>query len=340
MTLIFGIESTCDETSCSVVRDGKEILSNVIFSQADIHSLYGGVVPEIACRRHLDVICNIASQALDEAGCSWQDIDAIAVAKGPGLVGALLVGLNYAKGIALALQKPLIGINHVEAHLYAAMMSAEVKVPLPALGLIISGGHTSLLQIDSLGSYTSIGRTVDDAVGEAFDKVGCLLGLSYPGGPKVEQLAKKGNPNSYNFKAGQVKKHPLSFSFSGLKTSVLYTIKGQNSSKNDPLEISEQDKANLAASFQKAALKDLVSKTKKACDLHDFSSLCIGGGVSQNRALRQLFDEAKMDVPIFWPTPMLCLDNAAMIAGLGYHYLNKTPEGDSLELQASPRLAL
>lgn len=230
--LVLGIESTCDETGASVVEDGRRILSNVVASSADIHERFGGVFPELACRRHIDAILPVIDEALRKAAVTPKEIDLIAVAKGPGLVGALLIGMNAAKGLSIAWEKPLIGVNHVEGHLYASMMELS-DIPLPALGVVLSGGHTLLLKILDIGSYEPIGTTVDDAVGEAFDKVASLLGLPYPGGPHVERLAKTGNPKGCHFTPGNVKKNPLDFSFSGLKTAVLYTVKGQAAQKED-----------------------------------------------------------------------------------------------------------
>lgn len=334
--LVLGIESTCDETAASVVRDGKEILSNVISSQADLHKKYGGVFPELACRRHIDDLIPVIDQALLQAQVKAKDIDLIAVAKGPGLIGALLIGLNAAKGLALAWDKPFVGVNHVEAHLYAAMMSQEAPI-FPSLGVVVSGGHTFLVKILEIGTYEMIGATVDDAVGEAFDKVAALLGLPYPGGPAIEALAKTGDPSLYSFKAGKVKERPWDFSFSGLKTNVLYTVKGPQSQKGDPLLIAEDQKAHIAAAFQETALSDVVEKSIKAAQEFNCQAIYLGGGVSNNQRLRQLFKEKK--VPIFWPPAGLSLDNGAMIAGLGYHLFQKKGAA-SLDLAPLPRIPL
>lgn len=303
--IVLGIESTCDETGAAIVKDGREILSNVLASSADIHEKYGGVFPELACRRHIEAILPVIDEAIKIAGVTPEEIDLIAVAKGPGLVGALLIGMNAAKGLSIAWNKPLIGVNHVEAHLYASMMEIE-EIPLPALGIVLSGGHTLLLKILGVGNYEPIGTTVDDAIGEAFDKVAVLLGLPYPGGPHVERLAKAGNPKAYSFTAGKVKRNPLDFSFSGLKTSVMYTVKGN--------VLTEDQKANVAASFQETALRDVVNKAYLATKTFPCQAIFLGGGVCNNQRLRELFAGT---LPIFWPPPNLCLDNAAMIAGLG-----------------------
>lgn len=328
---VLGIESTCDETACAVVQDGKTILSNVVASQHELHTLYGGVFPEVACRRHVEVIAPLFRQALDEAGLKKEEIGLIAAAKGPGLIGALIIGMNMAKGLAFGLKTPFVGVNHVEAHLYAAMMPQEEPL-LPALGVVISGGHTFLVRIEEMGKYTLIGTTVDDAVGEAFDKVAVMLGLPYPGGPAIEALALRGDPSKFSFKAGRVKGRPWDFSFSGLKTSVLYAVKGPE--KGAPLLISEEDKPHIAASFQAAALGDIVDRALKAAQAFDCRALYLGGGVSNNRYLRSLFAQ-KAPLPVYWPPLNLSLDNAAMIAGLGYQqFLRKGPDPLSLIPQA------
>lgn len=336
--IVLGIESTCDETACALVRDGKEILANVIYSQTDVHLPFGGVFPELACRRHIDALIPVIKAALKEADLSPEHIDLIAAAKGPGLMGALLIGLNAAKTLSYAWNIPFVGVNHVEAHLYAAMMPLE-KVELPALGLVISGGHTFLVKIEELGRYQFLGGTQDDAIGEAFDKVASLLGLPYPGGPEIEQLAKKGNPDRFKFKAGQVKGQPLDFSFSGLKTNVLYTIKGQTPLKEAPLLITEEEKADVAASFQEAALRDIVQKAELAAKLHNCSTLFCGGGVSNNLRLKTLFAQ-KESLQVYYPQKRLCLDNAAMIAGLGFHCYSKERGGDPLDLEPLTRIPL
>ena len=326
---VLGIESTCDETSASIVKDGRQILSLVTASSADIHAQYGGVFPELACRRHIEAIIPVIQEALSKAKMTPNDIDLIAVAKGPGLVGALLIGMQAAKGLAIAWGKPLIGVNHVEAHLYAAMMDVKKPLPFPALGLVLSGGHTLLLKIQDVGEYTPIGTTVDDALGEAFDKVAILLGLPYPGGPHVEELALRGNPKSHPFRAGRVKRSPFDFSFSGIKTSVLYAVR-------DKKDLCPQEKADIAASFQEAALSDIVHKTKLA--LSNETAIYLGGGVCNNLRLRTLFAQQFPDLNIFWPPKDLCLDNAAMIGGLGFQKFLRNPSGDPLDMEVSARL--
>lgn len=336
--LTLGIESTCDETACAVVKDGHEILSNVVASQIDLHKEYGGVVPELACRRHVDVVLPVIKEALSKACVSMQDIDLIAVARGPGLIGALLIGMNAAKGLSIALNKPFVGVNHVEAHLYAALMSAEKLPDFPCLGVILSGGHTALVKMESIDTFTLISQTVDDAIGEAFDKVAKLMHLPYPGGPEIEKLALKGNASKYNFKGGIVKGSPLSFSFSGLKTSVLYTLSGQNNVES-PSSYSDEMKCDIAASFQKTAFNDIIKKTLRAAKEHNLSSIIFGGGVTNSQTLRSLFAEAAKGYDLYWPTFDLSLDNAAMIAGLGHHRYKRMKRSDPLDLDAVTRVS-
>lgn len=324
--LVLGIESTCDETACSIVEDGKTILSNVIASSADIHQKYGGVFPELACRRHIDAIIPVIDEALRLARKEPEEIDLIAVAQGPGLVGALLIGMNVAKGLSIAWNKPLVGVNHVEAHLYASMMELDT-VPMPALGIVLSGGHTLLVKIVNLGTYEQLSTTVDDAVGEAFDKVGNLLGLPYPGGPHVERLAREGRFKKGLFTAGKVKRSPLDFSFSGLKTAVLYAVKGGTEAKT-----------TIAASFQDTAFRDIAKKALLASKTFPCQAIFLGGGVTANMRLREIMQETFPELPIYWPPGNLSLDNAAMIAGLG---AKKFPQaGDPLDLEVRTRIPI
>ncbi len=329
---ILGIETTCDETSAAVVDDGRTILSNVISSQIDLHAAFGGVVPELSCRRHVEVILPIIEQALEEAKTTLKEIDAIAVAHGPGLIGALLIGVTAAKSLALSTGLPFVGVNHVEAHLYAALMSHPEPVIFPCLGVLLSGGHTALVRVDGVGEYTLVGETHDDAIGEAFDKVGKLLGLPYPGGPYVEQLAKQGSSDRFPFKGGRIKEHPFDFSFSGLKTAVLYAMKGQNARVSHHPLGSEQDKADIAASFQRAAFEDVIDKALLAARAQGCDTLLFGGGVTNSMTLRRCFEERSKGLCLLWPAKDLSLDNAAMIAGLGYHNLKrKGPDPFTLE---------
>jgi N6-L-threonylcarbamoyladenine synthase len=336
---VLGIESSCDETACAIVLDGREVLANAISSQIDLHRDFGGVFPELACRRHVDALIPVIEAALQESCLSVSEIGLIAATKGPGLIGALLIGLNAAKALSYAWDLPFVGVNHVEAHLYAAMMPLD-NPPLPALGIVVSGGHTFLVKMEAIGKYQLIGTTQDDAIGEAFDKVGAMLGLPYPGGPEIESLAKKGDPTRFPFRPGKIKNHPWDFSFSGLKTNVLYTIKGPHAAKDAPLIISEQEKADVAASFQEVALRDVVTKAIAAARVHDCLAIYCGGGVSNNQRLRALFNEFDCSHPVYYPSKELTQDNAAMIAGLGYHHFMKEKRGDSLDLAPMTRIPL
>jgi N6-L-threonylcarbamoyladenine synthase len=336
--IVLGIETTCDETSCAIVKDGSQILSNVVTSQIDLHAEYGGVVPELSCRRHIDVFIPVLQQALSEADISLSEIDLIAVAHGPGLIGALLLGITAAKTLSIALGKPFIGINHVEAHLYAALMSHSIPVSYPCLGVVLSGGHTAIVRMENIGNYTLLGQTVDDAIGEAFDKVAKLLSFPYPGGPQIEALAKKGKQGRFHFKAGKVKGRPFDFSFSGLKTAVLYGIKGQNAESQEA-KLSEQDKADIASAFQSTAFNDVIDKIILAADQSGCRQVIFGGGVTNNKELRRLVAEKAPRLEILWPSFGLSLDNGAMIAGLGYHrFLMQGQESDSLDLEAATRI--
>lgn len=334
--IVLGIESTCDETGCAVVKDGFEVLSNIVASQIELHNEFGGVVPELACRRHVDAMLPVIEEALEVARCKLQDVDLIAVAYGPGLVGALLIGMQTAKSLSLAINKPFIGVNHVEAHLYAALMNASspetLSVLFPSLGVILSGGHTTLLKMNAIGSYQLIGETIDDAIGESFDKVAKMLGLRYPGGPVIESLALQGDKNRFPFRGGRVKGHPKHFSFSGLKTNVLYTL------KKLPHPLTHTDVCDLAASFQEAAMQDVVHKSILAAREAKCSTIILGGGVTQNQYLRKLFAEQAPDLRVIWPPLSLTLDNAAMIAGLGYHRYLLQGHGDSLDLEPQTRI--
>ena len=334
---VLGIESTCDETACAVVKEGRLILSNVVASQIDLHKEYGGVVPELACRRHIDLILPVLDQALAQANLQPADVGLIAAAKGPGLVGALLIGVSTAKALALALGKPFIGVNHVEAHLYAALMSQEAPVAFPCLGVVLSGGHTTLALIKGVGHYETMGQTVDDAIGEAFDKAAKMLGLPYPGGPHIESKASTGDSSRYPFKAGQVKGKPLHFSFSGLKTALLYAIQ-----RNYPtLEMPEEERSHFAASFQRAAFEDVVRKTLLAASQQGVKTIIFGGGVTNSQTLRRFFAEESLGrYHLVWPSAGLSLDNAAMIAGLGYCLYQIRGASDDMHLEPLGRISL
>lgn len=331
--IVLGIESSCDETACAIVKQGTHILSNVVASQVDLHEQFGGVVPELACRRHIDAMLPVIHQALEEASITLNEVDLIAVAKGPGLIGALLLGINTAKALSLAIQKPFIGVNHIEAHLYAALMShPSEKINFPCLGVVLSGGHTAIVLMRGIGCYELVGQTQDDAIGEAFDKVAKILELPYPGGPHIEALAAEGSTKSYPFKAGTLKNRPLDFSFSGLKTSVLYTIKGQN--QKDAKLLSPREKKDVAASFQYTAFSDVIAKTVKAAEMHGCQTVVFGGGVTNNQTLRKMFAQAAPFLNCLWPSAGLSLDNAAMIAGLGYHIFQHQGHSDPFDLEA------
>jgi N6-L-threonylcarbamoyladenine synthase len=316
--LVLGIETTCDETAIAIVESGHKILSNVIESQSQIHAEYGGVFPEIASRHHVDKLIPTLEKALEEAKVTIEQIDLIAVAYGPGLLGSLITGVQFAKTLSYAKNIPIVQVNHVEAHLYAAMMNIEDAVEFPVLGVIISGGHTHLVKMDSYTNFSVIGCTQDDAIGEAFDKVGSLIDLPYPAGPHIEELAKIGDANFFKFKAGQIKNQPFDFSYSGLKTQVLYAVKG-TSQKEAPKKLDESHKKHIAASFQKVAFKDLIEKILKVANVFGFKQIFLGGGVSNNCYLRQeLTKLAPPTLKVYFPTPKLTLDNGAMIAGLGF----------------------
>ncbi|MEM8727855.1 MAG: tRNA (adenosine(37)-N6)-threonylcarbamoyltransferase complex transferase subunit TsaD [Chlamydiota bacterium] len=320
---VLGIETSCDETAVGIVEDGKKILTNLVASQAEIHRAFGGVFPEMASRAHIDRLLPLIEEATKGV-----EIDLIAVTNGPGLMGALLMGVTAAKALAYGWNKPLIGVNHVEAHLYGAMM--EVDPLFPSLGVVISGGHTFLAKMNGVCEYEILGTTVDDAVGEAFDKVASLLGCSYPGGPEIEKIARGGDPLKYPFKGGRVKGRPLDFSFSGLKTSVLYRVKGINSDRKRPTIIDPTEKKHLAAGFQKAALEDILTKALNGAKTFDCKGIYLGGGVTRNGELRRLFE--KSPYPVFWPPKGLSLDNAAMIGGLGYHLYRRKNFSDDIQV--------
>jgi len=310
--LVLGIETSCDETSAAVVRDGRQVLSNVIASQVDLHAPFGGVVPEIAARRHIESIGFIVNEALSQSGIMFEDIDAYAVANGPGLAGALLVGLNYAKGLAYAANKPLVGVHHIEAHVCANFIDVDDGVLSPPfLSLVVSGGHTSILAVDSYDSYRVLGTTRDDAAGEAFDKIARILGLPYPGGPQIDRLARGGDADAVHFP--RAKMDGYDFSFSGLKTAVMqYRAKFPNT-----------DVADVAASFQKAVVGVLVDKTIDACEAYGFDTVVLAGGVACNAGLRAAMQAAcdSKGRRIFMPKSVYCTDNAAMIACRGYYRL-------------------
>ena len=332
--VILGIESSCDETAASVVRNGREVLSNVISSQIALHTLYGGVVPEIASRKHIEKINVVIEEALAEAHMILDDIDAIGVTYGPGLVGALLVGVSEAKAIAYAKNLPLIGVHHIEGHISANYIENKDLEP-PFACLVVSGGHTHLVIVKDYGKYEIVGRTRDDAAGEAFDKVARAIGLGYPGGPKIDKVSKEGNPNAIAFPRAKVADSAYDFSFSGLKSAVLNYLNGCKM-KNIPIV-----QADVAASFQKAVVDVLVEHAMHAVEEYGFKKFAIAGGVASNSALRSAMEEAckKRGVAFYHPSPILCTDNAAMIGAAAYYeYLAGTRSG--WDLNAVPNLKL
>ncbi len=323
MTYILGIETSCDETAAAVVIDGRTMASNVVASQIDLHAQYGGVFPEVASRAHAEAISAVVNQAMQDAGIGYERLDAIAVTRGPGLVGSLLVGINFAKGAALALDKPLLGINHLEGHIYSLWLTEPFHEPqFPILILIVSGGHTELMLMHDHGQYERLGGTIDDAAGEAFDKVGRLLDLPFPGGPHIERAAANGSAKAYSFPRAKTDQ-PFDFSFSGLKTAVIREATvppaaADGQTKRHPILRSDVSVADVAASFQHALVESLVEKTAKAARQYGVSEVFIAGGVSANGALRQMM-RRETDLPVRYPPLHLCTDNAAMIAAAGHH---------------------
>lgn len=313
---VLGIETSCDETSASVVKDGINILSNVIASSLKYHKKFGGVVPEIATRHHVENIDKVINRSLYDAGIKIGGIDAVAVTDGPGLVGALLTGISCAKAISYSINKPLIAVDHLKAHIYSAIMIKNAP-NFPFIGLIISGGHTRLYLVKDFDSFELLGDTVDDAVGEAYDKVAKILGLGYPGGPVIDRLAKKGNPKAIRFTCKAVN-NSLDFSFSGIKTAVLYYVKNERRTTSD-------ERRNIAASFQESALSVIVENSLKAMEDYKIKTFVAGGGVSANSRFREMMQREAMykDIKLYFPPMGLCSDNAAMIAGLGYRLYKK-----------------
>lgn len=332
--VILAIESSCDETAAAVVKNGRTVLSNIISSQIALHTLYGGVVPEIASRKHIEKINQVIKEALETAQVTLDEIDAIAVTYGPGLVGALLVGVAEAKAISYAKKKPLIGVHHIEGHVSANFIVHSDLEP-PFLCLIVSGGHTHLVLVKEYGVYEIIGKTRDDAAGEAFDKVARAIGLGYPGGPKVDKLAKEGMKDKISFPRANIEGSPFDFSFSGVKSAVLNYI-NSCAMKNE-----EVNKADIAASFQEAVVDALVTKTIAAAKHYGMDKVALAGGVASNSSLRENMEIAckKNKLKLFYPTPIYCTDNAAMIGAAAYYeYLSGTRHG--LDLNAVPNLKI
>jgi N6-L-threonylcarbamoyladenine synthase len=319
--LILGIESSCDETAAAVVEDGVKARSNVIYSQIATHKKFGGVVPELASREHLEKITGVVDEALMGAGVTARDVDGIAVTQGPGLVGSLLVGINYAKSIAFAARKPIVGVNHIEGHVYS--VAFESPPPnYPALALVVSGGHTNLFLIPEPEKYKLVGRTRDDAAGEAFDKVAKLMGLGYPGGPAIDRLAARGDKRAIIFPLAEIKDeaHRLDFSFSGLKTAVLRYVRDNNIAQVADPDSPSQQIIDLCASFQNAVVRALVRSLRKAAELYHPQTLILAGGVACNSELRAAVRRLAQEVglPVYIPSPIFTTDNAAMIAAAGY----------------------
>ena len=345
--IVLGIETSCDETAAAVVRDGREILSNVIYSQVATHRPYGGVVPEIASREHLLKIRPIVDQALRDANVTLDDIDAIAATAGPGLIGALLVGLTYAKSLAFARHKPLVAVNHIEGHIFSVCFE-HPNVEFPALALVVSGGHTNLFWVES-GSgdfgdlkYTLVGKTRDDAAGEAYDKVAKLLGLSYPGGPVIDRLARLGNPKALRFSPVKISDGALDFSFSGIKTAVLRTVKTENLEPMDEAATKlDPHRLDLLAGFQEGVVNSLWATTEKAAEQLEPRSLILSGGVAANSRLKELFVErcARIGLKFYYPRPLYTSDNAAMIAAAGTAKFRRG-ETCGMDMDADPNMRL
>ncbi|NCU37979.1 tRNA (adenosine(37)-N6)-threonylcarbamoyltransferase complex transferase subunit TsaD [Candidatus Saccharibacteria bacterium] len=349
---LLGIESSCDETAAAVVQDGTILLSNVVHSQIDIHSQYGGVIPEIAARSHIEVINPVVDKALKDARCTWDDIDAIAVTYAPGLIGSLLVGVLAARTLAITERKPLVAVHHVEAHVYANFIT-QTTLPLtlpsaqpafPMLALIVSGGHTQLVLLHGHGDYELLGQTQDDAVGEAFDKVAKILGLTYPGGPSVAAAALQGDPYKYALPKAKLQ-HPYDFSFSGLKTAVLRAVQREVGKdftfpSHELAELlSASQRNDFAASFQQVAIDTLVDKTLSAYTAHSPASVVIAGGVAANQELRRQL-AARLPIAIEYAPMNLCTDNAAMIAALGYQMAQQQVYADPYSLEVAPSLSM
>lgn len=340
---ILGIESSCDETAAAVVRDGRYLLSNVIHSQIDIHSIYGGVIPEIAARSHIEFINPVINKAINDAQLNWDDIDAIAVTYAPGLIGSLLVGSLAARTLAMLKNKPLYPIHHVEAHVYANFLNKSAP-SFPLLALIVSGGHSQLVLFRDHGDYTMLGQTQDDAVGEAFDKVAKILGLPYPGGPSISLLAKQGNPAKYKLPKAKLK-GKYDFSFSGLKTAVLRSVQREvdvdfNFPSHQLAELlNDTQRADFAASFQFIAIQTLVDKTIMAFNEYNPQSVVIAGGVAASTELRSQLS-SRLPIAIDYAAMNLCTDNAAMVATLGYYYSIKNPATGPYDLKVIPSLSM
>ncbi|KXB89091.1 putative glycoprotease GCP [Veillonellaceae bacterium DNF00626] len=331
---ILAFETSCDETSCAVIEDGRKILSNIISTQVPIHKKFGGVVPEIASRHHIEDVLPVAIEALTEASCDWKDIDAVAVTEGPGLVGALLVGVAAAKAAAWALDKPLIGVNHMEGHIFANFLQNPDLEP-PFLALVVSGGHTMLVVVRDYNTFELLGETRDDAVGEAFDKIARIMGYPYPGGPHIDRLAKQGNPHAIPFPTPLHKEHSFDFSFSGLKSAVINYLHTKEMKKET---VSNED---VAASFQYTVVNTLVTKAMEAMEKTKLTTIVLAGGVAANSGLREELKKEcdKRNFRMSYPDSILCTDNGAMI-GCRAYYMAQIGDYANLTLNANPRLPL
>jgi len=357
---ILGIESSCDETAAAVVADGGSVLSNVVASQLETHGKYGGVVPELASREHLRAIVPVVRESIERAGCGWDGIGAVAVTEGPGLVGSLLVGISFAKAVSMARKIPLIAVNHIEGHIHAVLLEARQQgepVEFPALALVVSGGHTHLFAVASPGEYSLLGRTRDDAAGEAYDKVAKLLGYPYPGGPIIDQLAPHGNPKAVAFTRARMKGNRLDMSFSGLKTAVLrwfeardleedvrarreLTLSNPQASVDDWLRLTPRETLDMLASFQATVIDELLSRVAIAAEQTDARAVIVSGGVASNRGLRAASQSGDLSCPVYFPTPTLSTDNAVMIAAAAFEkYRRGKFSGLDLKAKANLRLA-
>ncbi|MDX1980031.1 MAG: tRNA (adenosine(37)-N6)-threonylcarbamoyltransferase complex transferase subunit TsaD [Bryobacteraceae bacterium] len=357
MQLILGIESSCDETAAAVVADGRRVVSTIVASQLDVHGKYGGVVPELASREHLRAIVPVVREAMEKAGCGYADLAAVAVTQGPGLVGSLLVGVTYAKAICFATGLPLIGVNHIEGHIHAVTMEAGGALVFPVLALVVSGGHTHMFEVTEDFRYRLLGRTRDDAAGEAYDKVAKLLGFSYPGGPVLDELARYGDPRGVRFTLAKIKGNALDFSFSGLKTAVLRWVEGNAMEQeiatrralmaSNPrpemerwLEVTPRRTLDLIASFQYTVIEELLRRSARAAEEIGAQSMIITGGVACNAGLREAAAKAPLPYTVFFPKPSLSTDNAAMIAAAAFAKLRRGEfAGFDLKAQASLALA-
>lgn len=332
--IVLGIESSCDETSAAVVKGGREVLSNVISSQIDLHKKFGGVVPEVASRKHVELIDAVIQEALDEAGVTLKDVDIIGATYGPGLVGALLVGLSTAKALAYAAKKKFVGVNHIEGHICADFLAHKELEP-PFICLVVSGGHTNIVYIKNYGEFKIMGRTRDDAAGEAYDKIARAIGLGYPGGPLIDKLSKTGNKNAIVFPRAHLEEGSFDFSFSGLKSAVLNYL---NKAKMEGRDVNNAD---VAAAFQESVIDVLVDKTVSAARKMNIKTIAVAGGVAANSRLRErLLEEGKAKgMKVYFPPPVLCTDNAAMIASAAYYEYIRGNESD-MNLNAVPSLKL